>query len=489
MTTDALRPFKAHDQYFEQQIPTWLSHSSTHAIKELHQRQLPPAQVAADTVSQLRDAFNDSLRRSQASNAAAARVLRTVKGISEFAEPLLRAELKRRFSLDISVTANELVHMRNDASWREDRLASVLISRQPLLQAALQNFSAGDVEVFRTDAYSAVTAFGALQPFPEAVDPARRAHQSIRYSSKLSISPHQFAQMCRELDIGQQYQDHLQAIFDAPNTRDAVRQTLVAAARDLCETSIHAARVAGHISEPAYRMLKKLLAQSATSPASRTLRVDKVYEYGKSAFDGSRCYLLNLFGTTLGAGFLLIGPDPASAQSSVPLVVLMPGAAKPVQEYDSYADFYLSLKARLLNQDFRRFFSRFLGWRGQSKVFGQLTSPSSWQAQKPRAQGARCGGRGRGYSVEPAAGDRPAGGRRTTGGRGPFVAARPWPLPAQRRGAAGKRCRSTGHLPGRWQALYPHRGQTVRNHPGFEPGQMADQASRRSPGLSACARA
>ncbi|WP_010223711.1 dermonecrotic toxin domain-containing protein [Pseudomonas donghuensis] len=389
MTTDALRPFKAHDQYFEQQIPTWLSHSSTHAIKELHQRQLPPAQVAADTEPQLRDAFNDSLRRSQASNAAAARVLRTVKGISEFAEPLLRAELKKRFSLDISVTANELVHMRNDASWREDRLASVLISRQPLLQAALQNFSAGDVEVFRTDAYSAVTAFGALQPFPEAVDPARRAHQSIRYSSKLSISPHQFAQMCRELDIGQQYQDHLQAIFDAPNTRDAVRQTLVAAARDLCETSIHAARVAGHISEPAYRMLKKLLAQSATSPASRTLRVDKVYEYGKSAFDGSRCYLLNLFGTTLGAGFLLIGPDPASAQSSVPLVVLMPGAAKPVQEYDSYADFYLSLKARLLNQDFRRFFSRFLGWRGQSKVFGQLTSPSSWQAQKPRTQEVR----------------------------------------------------------------------------------------------------
>ncbi|WP_327440532.1 dermonecrotic toxin domain-containing protein [Pseudomonas donghuensis] len=387
MTNDALMPFKAHDRYFKQQIPTWLSHASTHAIKELHQRQLPPAQVAVDTAPQLRQAWRDSLRRSQVSNAGAVRILGKLKGISEFAEPLLRAELKTRFSLDISVTANELVHMRNDASWREDRLASVLISRQPLLQAALQNFSAGDVEIFRTDAYSAVTAIGALQPFPETVDPARRAHQSIRYASTLSISPHQFAAMCRELDVGQQYQDHLQSILDAPDTRDAVRRALVSAARDRCESNVHAARIAGHISEPAYRMLKQLLRQSASAPASRTLRVDKVYERGSSAFDGSRCYLLNLFGSTLGGGFLLLGPDPAGQQ--LPVVVVMPGDARPVQEYDSYADFYRSLKERLQDPDFQRFFSRFVGRRGQSSVFSQLTSLSNWQAQKPKVQEVR----------------------------------------------------------------------------------------------------
>ena len=389
MTADALTPFKSHERYFNQQTPTWLRHASSHAIKELHQRQLPPAQIAADTEPLLRQALSDSLRRTQASSAAAAGVLGKIKGISEFAEPLLSAEIKKRFALDISVTATELVHMRNDASLREDRLASVLISRQPLLQAALQNFSAGDVEIFRTDAYSAVTAVGALQPFPVSVDPERRAHQSIRYSSKLPVSPHQFAKLCRELDIGQQYQDHLQSILDAAGTRDAVRRTLVWAARDRCESNVHAARIAGHISEPAYRMLKQMLRQSATAPASHTLRVDNVYERGNSAFDGSRCYLLNLFGSTLGGGFLLLGPDPQDQQLPVPVVVVMPGDAKPVQEYDSIGDFYRDLMGRLQDPGFQRFFSRFVARRGQSAVFAQLTSSSNWLAQKPRLQDVR----------------------------------------------------------------------------------------------------
>ncbi|MGE8392236.1 hypothetical protein HFV04_019200 [Pseudomonas sp. BIGb0427] len=389
MTADTLTPFKSHERYFNQQIPTWLSHASTHAIKELHQRQLPPAKSAADTDAQLRQALNDSLRRTQASSAAAARVLRQIKGISEFAEPLLRAELNKRLALDISVTANELVHMRDDASLREDRLASVLISRQPLLQAALQNFTASDAEIFRTDTYSAVTAVGALQPFPSTVDPERRAHQSIRYASKLPISPLQFAKLCRELDIGQQYQDHLKSILDAAHSRDAVRRTLVSAARDRCESNVHAARIAGHISEPAYRMLKQMLRQSASAPATQTLRVDKVYERGNSAFDGSRCYLLNLFGSTLGGGFLLLGPDPASQALPVPVVVVMPGDAKPVQEYDSYADFYRSLKARLQDPQFQGFFSRFLARRGQSRVFAQFKQSGNWHAQPPRLQEIR----------------------------------------------------------------------------------------------------
>ncbi|UVL58592.1 dermonecrotic toxin domain-containing protein [Pseudomonas sp. B21-035] len=389
MTTDTLTPFKSHERYFNQQIPTWLSHASTHAIKELHQRQLPPAQSAADTDAQLRQALSDSLRRTQASSAAAARVLRQIKGISEFAEPLLRAEINKRFALDISVTANELVHMRDDASLREDRLASVLISRQPLLQAALQNFTASDAEIFRTDTYSAVTAVGALQPFPSTVDPERRAHQSIRYASKLPISPQQFAKLCRELDIGQQYQDHLKSILDAAHSRDAVRRTLVAAARDRCESNVHAARIAGHISEPAYHMLKQMLRQSASAPATQTLRVDKVYESGSSAFDGSRCYLLNLFGSTLGGGFLLLGPDPAGQALPVPVVVIMPGDAKPVQEYDSYADFYRSLKARLQDPQFQGFFSRFVGRRGQSTVFAQLKQSDNWHAHPPRLQEIR----------------------------------------------------------------------------------------------------
>lgn len=389
MTADALTPFNSHERYFTQQIPTWLSHASTHAIKELHQRQLPRAQVVADTDPQLRQALSDSLRRTEVSSAAAARVLSKIKGISEFAEPLLRAEIKKRFAQDVSVTTNELVHMRDDASLREDRLASVLISRQPLLQAALQNFSAGDVEIFRTDAYSAVTAVGALQPFPSTVDPARRAHQSIHYSSKSPISPHQFAKLCRELDIGQQYQDHLQSILDAPKMRDAVRRTLVSAARERCESNVHAARIAGHISEPAYRMLKQMLRQSAQAQATQTLRVDKVNERGNSAFDGSRCYLLNLFGSTLGGGFLLLGPDPAGQQLPVPVVVVMPGDIRPVQEYDSYADFYSSLKERLQDPQFQRFFSRFVGRRGQSSVFSQLTNSSNWHVQKPKAQEVR----------------------------------------------------------------------------------------------------
>ncbi|WP_095162897.1 dermonecrotic toxin domain-containing protein [Pseudomonas sp. Irchel 3F5] len=391
MTDDTLKTLKSHDTFFHGQIPNWIKHSSTYAIEELHQRQLPASQPPADTDVSLREALTTSRRRSQASSTAAATVLRGLKGISEFAEPLLVAEIKRRFKLDVDTTANEFVHMRNDASLREDRLDAVLISRQSLLQAALQNFAVADVDAFHADAYSALAPLDALQAFPATVDPERRAHQSIRYTSKLSISTRDFAEMCRELDLGQRYQDHLQSVLDAPATRDSVRQALTAAARDLSKAQVDAARVAGHISEPAYRMLKKLLAQSATARAGQTLQVAKVYDDGTrvSFFDDSACYQLNLFGTTLGGGLVLISPDPDTAQLPVPLVVFMPGDAKPVQEFYSYVEFYDDLKERLQNKDFRRFFSRFLPRRGQAQIVAKLTSNSSWLAQRPQAMAVR----------------------------------------------------------------------------------------------------
>ncbi|MDD1016429.1 leucine-rich repeat domain-containing protein [Pseudomonas rubra] len=383
--TDTLPSARIQQAFdLKRQLPDWISHSSPEAIEALHRYQLPPAASPSATDPLLVKTLQDSRLHSQASMRVAARLLKPLKGITEFAEPLLVAEIEKRFKQRISVTENELVHLRDDAGLREDRLDAVLISRQTLLQAALQNFTELEATLFRFDHYSKLAPRGALQPFPESAEPGRFASQSIRWSSTLSITPHAFALMCRELDIGKQYAAHLAAVYQASTSQVSLQQAWVAAARDYMAVKVHEARIARHLSEPAYRMLGALIEQSHSASPTQPVQVDKVPGLIKSGFDGARCYWLDVFGTTLGGGFMVISPEPVNASVEVPLVVYMPGADTPVQQFDSYAEFNVHLQERLQDKDFRRYFSQFFSRRTQAQVFAKLLSAEQWRAQPPQ---------------------------------------------------------------------------------------------------------
>ncbi len=83
----------------------------------------------------------------------------------------------------------------------------------------------------------------------------------MRYSirDKLSIKPAEFASLCRELDVGKQYQDHLSAVFDAPDKAATVRQQTITANKNRMRVQAHIARIRSDIDAADYATVLAIL--------------------------------------------------------------------------------------------------------------------------------------------------------------------------------------------------------------------------------------
>lgn len=346
----------AHAALIQNNLPGWLTHARSANLKALRASQLSQqfssgAQAswftAADAV--LRKALLASQARSRTSGRSLARTLKTLEGITEFAEPLLKAALKTKFGLELDVSQNELVHIHRESVLLGSHLR-VRPTQQPLLQAALQNFDAG--ETF--EAGSALVPVGSF--VLEIVPGTEQGYPRFQYryiQEKLSITPEDFAGVCRELDLGQRYQDHLQVLFD----RTEVREKMILAHKDQMEVQVHIARMRSHISDSAYRMLLALLNGQAVPTLDRK---------------PVQCSRVQILGVPL-HDVLLIGPDRRGSDRTERCIAFIPGAPLyPVKEYASTTAFEQDLRSSLLSPDYQAFFRRFVPLSEQGELFRQL---------------------------------------------------------------------------------------------------------------------
>lgn len=182
-----------------------------------------------DAPSFVREALHESIRQGQVTQQAVSQVLSQIKPIEIFCEPLLNSALAAHGWGAITPRAHGLkeVHLLNNLlvflSQQQFKLADTLIrlllpdllvpqslevnivssiTHQSLLQAAMQNFEAVQTEVNGF-------AQGSLIYKVEGA--------SARIAS--SLKPEVFARICRNLDLGQQYQTHLSNIFAPPDDR------------------------------------------------------------------------------------------------------------------------------------------------------------------------------------------------------------------------------------------------------------------------------
>lgn len=210
-----------------------------------------PAWFAALPVDQ-RQIVRDSQARSRTSNETLAKTLKGFKSVAEFAQPLLEAALEKKFGLQVDTTKTW---------WYSEILTDALGTDQTLLQLALRNFREGQT-------------FSARELIAEQGEPAPmgrgseglygwyypKSGPSKCYKiKKLPIPPAEFAALCRELDIGKQYQDHLQAIFDAEDKRTAVKAQTITAWKDNLRVHAHLAHAQARISPSGYLALLGVL--------------------------------------------------------------------------------------------------------------------------------------------------------------------------------------------------------------------------------------
>jgi len=303
--------------FLQRQLPGWL-------------RTAPPellAQLAA------------SMRASEASRAARTRLLAPLQSIQAFAAPRFSAALKRRFGARLVEATDRFergsLHLEGFTlpayrpAWKRRYI------QQELLQAALHNFTEGE----------AASGSGLI-----------RSSWFLRKGSRLdAVDVMAFIALCRELDLGGQYQRHIDAVFNPDGSTgvpQATRELFKACDRYALQVDAHLARIRGTLGAAAHQHMldvseqKRDITEQGLPLRYKRLKLAGFALNGISVFEFSYKPLGHLAGIE---------------QPWVRLIVHIPEDPQcPLKEYSGWSDFEADLASRLADDNYQRFFLRFV---------------------------------------------------------------------------------------------------------------------------------
>lgn len=279
----------------------------------------------------------------------------TLPPVEEYAAPLLAAAIKARFGIDLDVCTTYLNDARqwfshanhtDVASYPNDIRKPVLrTDYRTLLTAALQNFSPSE------------TALGALD-FDRRIRAKVVPDPASEKGKLYDIDPAHFAALCRDLDLGQGYQDLIDSTLA---TTDELRM----AESSALLVDAHMAYLNGDVSEAMYKRIKA--AAAGRSPEDGTA--------------GLTAYELQLWDTPL-TSLLAFSDDLESSARVLPVVVHIPGdPVAPLKEYPSSSAFAHALVKRLEQMDYLEFFQRFFPARHRAELRQKVVDciyPYAW---------------------------------------------------------------------------------------------------------------
>ncbi|MBO0494796.1 DUF6543 domain-containing protein [Pseudomonas sp. Marseille-Q1929] len=349
-----------HYDFIKARIPTWFTQASARRQQELanHPLQLPPGYASAKFAlaaghSRMREALNAIESR-----------LGVIEDIVAFAEPKLKAAIKQQFNLDLDVHRVYFARKFQPPSpgyipqfldVDESRESSLTAQYQghSLLEAALANFEPSEEKPLPCADCRIITTWGS---YDDEVLPT----YDVLARHAVAITPHGFAKLCRTLDLGKQYQAHIQAVVQPDDSaqRQALEQQLEQFAREQLALEVDLAS----------------LRASTVSAAARTMLAQLLADPARAILDGKPVVVagLKVFGAVL-VGPLLIGPQRQGSRRAERLVAWLPNdPVQPLKEYANSGDFMADLRVRLHSASYRRFFSRFIPAREQGTFFQQF---------------------------------------------------------------------------------------------------------------------
>ncbi|WP_112193175.1 dermonecrotic toxin domain-containing protein [Pseudomonas sp. LG1E9] len=355
-----------HYDFLKQRVPSWFLDGTTQRQEELgqHEMDIPSWYLAAThqdktTLAEQHTRFRETLNSIEEH-------LGQIDDILAFAEQPLKDAIKKQFNLELDVRNVFLVRKYAYKGARDDFYGAFVFEQQndpsltytyrgtSLLEAALANFEADEEQPSPCTDCQLITRWNPENPHIIATFAAVSA-------DAVAIKPHEFAKLCRSLDLGAQYQKHIKVVVepDAAQEREALEQLLEEHQRQQLALSIEIARLQlnGALSADAYQMLKQVVAGSGTPKLT-----------GKPVTYAA----LKVLDSVL-VGPLLIGPDRERSDRTERLVVYIPGdPQQPVKEYASSGEFMVDLRMRLHSASYRRFFSRFVPVREQGDFFARF---------------------------------------------------------------------------------------------------------------------
>ncbi|WP_166363063.1 NEL-type E3 ubiquitin ligase domain-containing protein [Pseudomonas akapageensis] len=303
-----------HDRFTQQRVPSWLAAAS------IEQRQTLRAAIA----------------RSERSKREVRQALAGWQGLKAFAEPLLAAALLREFGFVPDLASSIFFHVIRSSRAASSRPGPIRkVVRQSLLQAAMQNFGADETFDHGTELQSAD-------------------------GRSIAIGPDAFARLCRGLDLGLRYQEHLKRIFEpvsqpgdgVDSAQSNLRATLMHCQRNALLAQANLALLRGHLDQSAHDLLVTAL---HFRPAQ-----------------GFKAYWLSLWGLALDEVLLFELPAPDGTEVQ-PCLLYIPGDSQGTfHQYTSRSAVMEVLRERLCKRRYQSFFSRFVGQRNRPAYWHEV---------------------------------------------------------------------------------------------------------------------
>lgn len=237
-----------HRDLLEKNIPAWLINAvpaRREAMKQVS-AQLPDWYQRAS--SEQKRTLNRHLSASVAAQTRLDKTMSALQDIDTFASPLLVAALKEQFGVEVDVNTTLLSLVRPfKVSDLQIEISSFEVLKLPLLQAALHNFEASECE---EGAYHSHSGFVVESSTPGTFD-----------TVTLDMTVSQFLSLCRTLDIGAQYQTHVQAFFQ-PDDRQkerALREQFVGSQKKAMRAAAELALLKNDIEPDDYAMILSVI--------------------------------------------------------------------------------------------------------------------------------------------------------------------------------------------------------------------------------------
>ncbi|WP_239077662.1 dermonecrotic toxin domain-containing protein [Pseudomonas sp. 008] len=345
------------------------------------------------------------------------------KDINKFAEPLLVQALKEKLNLDLDVHATSVrLYIPALLGFGIDTNASRL-RQSTLLEAALHNFEESETRAgtFRDGSGIFITdAEGALK--------------------RHSLTIESFASLCRDLDLGAQYQRHITELLApaAGGAKASLEQHFIGTEKAAFNESALIAYLKGDITSYAYGKLQQLRDNQTNitmgkrplqshrlsllgvklsgivlfSAVADSTRVKRIYNslvptHQRTMMEWSR-KLAILPGQEfdqfkLLKAFFANGPsgvvDEIQSRNDIftqsrldgALIAYVPEDPEhPLKEYPSFTDFMKELTSQLRSSDYQQFFSRFVPQKDKGRFFARVRerfSTFTWQQREPLSMG------------------------------------------------------------------------------------------------------
>ncbi|AZE61905.1 MULTISPECIES: dermonecrotic toxin domain-containing protein [Pseudomonas fluorescens group] len=360
-----------HTGPIREHIPGWYTDSSLRRKRELAEfaLEVPDFYRCADTVA--RESIHAAHADGWAALNAIDRVFDGLKDSVEYVEPLLVKAIKEQFNLELDVRRTffaRKIYYRKRVDERSDLGGAFAFATNvggqrdyyysgiTLLEAAMGNFSASEALQGTCDDCQLITRFD-FHSNSEILSTEFAVKQLA-----LPLPAYRFADLCRSLDLGKQYQAHVDSVLvpaDEPGTEagtavNALLRELVAYKKKQLEVQARVALVRQHIAPDSFQMILDYAA----------------YRLGQKTVSwrgGNMMCSSPTIERVQTRQIMLFYTDAPRVEN---YLLYVPGDPdKPLMEYTSLWAVADDLAKRLCSSEYRLFFSRFIPVEHQSEFF------------------------------------------------------------------------------------------------------------------------